>query len=467
MAPKTARAVTAQRLIAVFVGGLFVSAFAESQRSAVSVAALLSEDRPYVTLPASAFDDLGWDLPDGGRAVGAIADAAPGGAFDPKRLAQARPADLGYRAQWHVLRYTRYGLDWDITGLQLTPNAPQPGLPTLAIIHGGSANWYEFFVDPLNGPGLGQYLAQRIPIILITIPGNYLDGGWTETAFEQRLPGYVLGRTISPAEAKVRNAVFTFALAADGVRRLLEKTTTGPLLIVGHSTGGEFQFMLKESSLKSRLGDRSLGWGTGGPAVLTKDIDERMGERAARVVQYGKYPRVDTLRARDAVGYVSSAYIGPLNPVKGSSPLDVARGWFAAESRRRPQFKQVLQDMEHQGFIEHRARLEREIRDTLRGNPYGADADVVIPELFSTMSPSLSGYQKMVWVVGRLDNGHWDPIPDDARESQIAVRFRQENPGVPIRVLAVDAPITHYGHLERPRQLAAVLLDAARWVSAP
>ena len=456
-----------KRLIALIICTLLFGSLAESQRGAASVAALLSADRPYVTLPGTAFDALGWDLPDGGRTVRAIADAAPGGAFDPKQLEKARPADLGYRAQWHVLRYTRYGLEWDITGLQLTPNAPQPGLPTLAIIHGGSANWYEFFLDPLNGPGLGQYLAQRIPIVLLTIPGNYVDGGWTEPDFEQRVPGYLLGRTIPRAEAKVRNAVFTFALAAEGVRRLLEQATTGPLLSVGHSTGGEFQFMLKESSLKSRLGDRSLGWGTGGPASLTKDIDEAVGERAARVVQYGKYPRVETLRARDAAGYVSSAYIGPLNPVKGSSPLAVARGWFGAESRRRPQFKQVLQDMEHQGFTEHRVRLEREIREALRGNPYDVDADAVIPDLFSTMSPLLSGYRKMAWVVGRLDNGHWDPKPEDARESHIAARFRKENPGVPVRVIAVDAPLTHYGHLERPRQLAAVLLDAARWVSAP
>ena len=45
-----------------------------------------------------------------------------------------------------------------------------------------------------------------------------------------------------------------------------------------------------------------------------------------------------------------------------SSPLAIAQAWFAAENRRRPQFKQVLQDMEHQGLTEHRARLEREIR---------------------------------------------------------------------------------------------------------
>jgi pimeloyl-ACP methyl ester carboxylesterase len=438
---------------------------------AVTVAAgptvleLLSHDRPYAALPQSTFEQLGWELPDGGRAVKAIADPVPGGAFDPRRLETAK--GLGYRAKWHELRYRYYGLDWDITGLQLTPDKPDPAVPTLAIIHGGSANWYEFFVDPLNGPGLGQFLAQRVPVILITIPGNYTHGGWTDASFDRRVPGYVLDRKIAADEARLRNAVFTFKMAAEGVRQLLERTTTGPLLIVGHSTGGEFQFLLKDSSLKPRLRDRSLGWGTGGPAFITKEIDEAFGERADRVVSYGKYPRVDLLRARDAAGYVSSAYVGPLNPIKGATPLSVAQGWFAAENGRRPQFKQVLQDMEHQGFTEHRVRLEREIREALRDNKQGIDADTVTADLFVTMSPPLGGYAKMAWVVGRLDNGHWDEKTEAAREYQIALRFRKANPNAPIRVLLIDSPITHYAHIERPRQLAAVLLDAARWVAAP
>jgi pimeloyl-ACP methyl ester carboxylesterase len=437
--------------------------------SAQAIGRLLFEERDFSVVPADVFQALGWELPDRGRAVKAIADAAPGGAFDPRRLERIPAADLGYRATWHVVRYRYYGLDWDITGLQLSPNAVQPGLPTVAIINGGSANWYEFFLDPRNEPGLGQFLAQRIPVILISIPGNYADGGWTQPVFDQRVPGYVLGRTIPPAEASVRNAVYTFKLIAEGVRRLLEQTTKGPLLIVGHSTGGELQFLLKESSLKPRLLDRSLGWGTGGPASITRDIDEQFGERAARVVQYGKYPSVDRLRARDAAGYISSNYIGPLNPMQTpsvSSPLAVAEAWFAAENRRRPQFKQVLQDLEHQGMIEHRARLEQEIRNTVRGTPYGVDADEVIRDLFATMSPPLNGYRRMAWIVGRLDDGHWDPNPKQAREWNIAARFRKENPGSPIRLLLIDSPLSHYGHIERPKQLAAVILDAAKWLTA-
>ena len=143
------------------------------------VVELLRDDRPFHTVPADLFEQLGWALPDNGSSVKALADAASGGAFDPRRLESLPAARLGYRARWHVVRYKTYGLDWDIPALHLVPNNPIPGLPTVAIINGGSANWYEFFVDPLNRAGLGQYLAQRVPVLLITIPGNYrrrLDG---------------------------------------------------------------------------------------------------------------------------------------------------------------------------------------------------------------------------------------------------------------------------------------------------
>ena len=122
---------------------------------------LLEEDRPYHAVSPELFDQFGWDLPDKGSLVKALADGAPGGAFDPRKL-ESLPSDrLGYRAKWVEERYRVYGLDWDIPGLHLTPLRPIAGLPTLVIIHGGSANWYEFFVDQFNNPGVGQYLAQR------------------------------------------------------------------------------------------------------------------------------------------------------------------------------------------------------------------------------------------------------------------------------------------------------------------
>jgi hypothetical protein len=122
--------------------------------------------------------------------------------------------------------------------------------------------------------------------------------------------------------------------------------------------------------------------------------------------------------------------------------------------------------MEHQGLVELRPRLEKEIRDTLDKNPYGVVADEVIRDLFTTMSPPLDGYKKMAWVVGGLDDGHWDAKPARAREWNMAKRFRTANRASPIRILQIDAPLTHYGHIERPKQLAAVLLATIKWVKA-
>ena len=216
---------------------------------------LIGEDNPYSMVSSELFEQLGWDLPDGGRLVKQLAESTPGGAFDPKALEALPAEELGYHATWHVSRYTYYGLDWDITGLYLTPKDPVTGLPTVAFINGGSANWYEFFVDPSNDPGLAQYLAQKVPVLLITIPGNYKTGGWTEP-YAERKPAYLLDHDLSEEETQVRNAIFTFTLICDGVERLVKEVTQGPILLAGHSTGGEIQFLLKER-LRSRLNDFS------------------------------------------------------------------------------------------------------------------------------------------------------------------------------------------------------------------
>lgn len=178
---------------------------------------MLAKDQPYHTVSQQQFDQLGWDLPDGGNTVKAIADAAPGSAFDPRELEKQSPEKLGYKASWHELRYPVYGMDWDISGLYLVPNNPLPGMPTLVIVHGGSSNWYEFYVDPLNRAGIGQYLAQKIPVLLVTIPGNYRHGGWSDDQdYSKRIPGYLLDRDVAGEELKVRNAVYTFRVVTEG-----------------------------------------------------------------------------------------------------------------------------------------------------------------------------------------------------------------------------------------------------------
>lgn len=426
------------------------------------VVEMLAENRPYHRVPAELFEQLGWNLPDGGSTVKALADAAPGGAFDPRTLETTPVEKLGYRAKWHVLRYRMYGLDWDISGLQLTPNNPTRNLPTIAIINGGSANWYEFFLDPLNAPGLGQYLAQRVPVLLLTIPGNFRYGGWTEPDLAKRIPGYLLDRDVPPDEARVRHSVYTFRLVTEGVRRLVAAATTGPIVLVGHSTGGEIQFILKDSSLKPRLQGLSLGWGTGGPAALSG----MRGFRGPRTED--DYPPVWDLTPRPPSGY-ARGYLGPLNPLWDSSRsrLEIATRWMGLENTRRPQFKQTLQNIEHNSADNLRNHVAAEIRQALQGNKLGVKADEVIGDLFTTMHVSVTGYRKMIWTAGGLDDGHWNADPAKARELQVADEFRKANPGAPIRVLLFDVPMTHYGHIEKPRQLAGGLLAALTWLAQP
>ena len=92
------------------------------------VVALLGEDAPYHLVSEELFAGLGWELPDGGAAVSELAMAAPGGALDPRDLEAIAGDTLGYTARWHEVRFNTYGLDWDITGLHLTPSGPVPDL---------------------------------------------------------------------------------------------------------------------------------------------------------------------------------------------------------------------------------------------------------------------------------------------------------------------------------------------------
>ncbi|MBA2301821.1 MAG: alpha/beta fold hydrolase, partial [Acidobacteria bacterium] len=439
--------------LVVVLASRLVATQGQPTASEGEVLRLLQQERPYHAVSSTVFDQLGWPLPDAGAAVKALADAAPGGAFDPRRLEAIPAQQLGYRASWREVRYRVYGLDWDISALHLTPNQPVAGLPTVVIINGGSANFYEFFVTPLNEPGLGQYLAQRVPVVLITIPGNYRHGGWTEKQFEKRIPGYLLDRDVSAEEAKIRHSVYTFRVVTDGVKKLIEAHTTGPVVVVGHSTGGEVQFMLKDSSLKDRLRGLSFGWGTGGPAALST-MREFRGERTA-----DDYPAIWDLNPRPPSAY-ARGYLGPLNPVWDArqTRLEVATRWMGLEETRRPQFKQTLQNIEHNSADGLRDHVASQIRNVLKGNPYRIDPEEVIGDLFTTMRPTVSGYTKMIWTVAKLDDGHWNPDPAKAREVQVADQFRKANPGVPIRVLLFDVPMTHYGHIEKPRELAGGLV---------
>jgi len=432
---------------------------------------LLFEDQPYTMMSPDILNKLGEEsvLPDNGKGVQALADQSPLGAFDPRELEKLSATALGYKPAWAVVRFPCYGMDWDISGLRLESRCDTAAqLPWLVILNGGSANFYEFFLDPLNRPGLGQYLAQKANVLLVTIPGNFKYGGWTEPVSE-RSPQYLLDQDLPPDEVLVRNAIFTNRLIIAGLERLILAHTDGDVLIVGHSTSGEMAYLAKgTAALNERLKGRFLGWGSGGPAGLRKAWEEEQGLREASVRNVSKYPPLWQVRGRNADNYLRSGYIGPLNPCKapGLSDRDVAERWLSLEGRRRPNFKQVLQDVEHTGMVELLPKLKSELADVLARTGSKLKQTDIEADLFSANHSLLSGYRKMAWVVGKWDQGHWHKeSPQKARELTIADQFRSHNPGAEMRILVLDRPMTHYGHIEAPREVAGCLLAAARWLT--
>ncbi len=114
------------RAIVVLIAFLCVEAALAQISAEDEVVKMLAQLAPYHVVSPELFEGLGWELPDGGITVKALADATPGGALDPRELESIPVETLGYRASWHEVRFQVYGLDWDISGLQLMPANPLP-----------------------------------------------------------------------------------------------------------------------------------------------------------------------------------------------------------------------------------------------------------------------------------------------------------------------------------------------------
>ena len=70
------------------------------------------------------------------------------------------------------------------------------------------------------------------------------------------------------------------------------------------------------------------------------------------------------------------------------------------------------------------------------------------------------------FVIAEIGHNHQGSV-EQARELFVAEAFKKANPGIPVRVLVFDVPMSHYGHIERPRQLAGGLLAAVKWLYQP
>ena len=156
---------------------------------------------------------------------------------------------------------------WDIHGRLLTP--AKESIPGVAVvmIHGGAANEYEFLFTP-DGPeqyldltrnppetarvGVAQHIASLgVAVLAISLPGHYSRKPWPPIPTRQ--PEFIIGQIPGDEELKNRLAVYTFRMCLEAIKALIEQHLPDHKLYMwGHSTGGEYFYLMEQYGLKSK-----------------------------------------------------------------------------------------------------------------------------------------------------------------------------------------------------------------------
>jgi hypothetical protein len=335
---------------------------------------------------------------------------------------------------------------WDIHGRLFTPAKNSIPNTAVVMIHGGAANEYEFIFTP-DGPeeypdltktdpakarvGVAQHIASLgIPVLAISLPGHYSRKPWRPIA--ERRPEFVIGQVPDDAELKNRLAVYTFRMCTEAIKALVERSLPDhDIFMWGHSTGGEYFYLIEQYGLKNRL-IGGLGFGTGMPAWVRKEWDLACAEKSPEE-RAAPFRHLTDLSRRSPDSYIKSGYVGP------NQPWGSAEKWFELENHRRPQFKPFLQDIEHSA---HDVLLP-EIRRIS-----GLSDD----ELFITYKSDLNRLRgkKMLHIVGEYDKGHWVEGGERGLEFRREVyAFNRFSPYAKALRLIQVPNLTHYGHVER------------------
>ena len=333
---------------------------------------------------------------------------------------------------------------WDIHGRLFTP--AKVSIPNMAVvmIHGGAANEYEFIFTP-DGPeeypdlskhdpkqarvGVAQHIASLgILVLAISLPGHYSRKPWPSIA--ERRPEFIIGEIPSDTELKNRLAVYTFRMCTEAVKALVEKNLSQALFMWGHSTGGEYFYLMEQYGLKNKL-IGGLGYGTGMPAWVRKEWDLACAKKSPEE-RAAPFRNLTDLSRRSPKGYAKSGYVGP------NQPWGSVEKWFELENHRRPQFKPFLQDIE----LSAHDVLIPEIK-TISGLPDD--------ELFITYKSDLNRLRgkKLLHIVGEYDKGHWIEGGERGLEFRREVfAFKRFKPYADALRLVVVPNLTHYGHVE-------------------
>jgi hypothetical protein len=343
---------------------------------------------------------------------------------------------------------------WDIHGRLFTPATI--AIPDMAVvmIHGGAVNEYEFIFTP-DGPeeypdltqvdpaqarvGVAQHIASLgIPVLAISLPGHYSQKTWAP--IPERRPEFVIGEIPSDTELKNRLAVYTFRMCTEAIKALVEKNLKESIFMWGHSTGGEYFYLMEQYGLKNKL-IGGLGFGTGMPAWVRKEWDLACAKKSPEE-RAAPFRNLTDLSRRSPKGYAKSGYVGP------NQPWGTPERWFELENHRRPQFKPFLQDIEHSA---HDVLLP-EIKK-ISGLPDD--------ELFITYKSELDRLRgkKLLHIVGELDKGHWIEGGEKGLEFRREVfAFKRFKPHADALRLIVVPNLTHYGHVESYNERLANLM---------
>ena len=343
---------------------------------------------------------------------------------------------------------------WDIHGRLFTP--AEISLPNTAVvmIHGGAANEYEFIFTP-DGPedypdltqadptkarvGVAQHIASLgVPVLAISLPGHYRRKPWPSIA--ERRPEFVIGEVPNDEELKNRLAVYTFRMCVEAIKTLVENTLDESIFMWGHSTGGEYFYLMEQFGLKNKLLG-GLGFGTGMPAWVRKEWDLACAKKSPEE-RAAPFRNLTDLSRRSPKGYVKSGYVGP------NQPWGSVERWFELENHRRPQFKPFLQDIEHSA---HDVLLP-EIKKI---------SGLTDEELFITYKSDLHRLRgkKLLHIVGEYDKGHWTEGGERGLQFRREVyAFHRFKPYADALRLIVVPNLTHYGHVESYNERLANLM---------
>jgi pimeloyl-ACP methyl ester carboxylesterase len=375
----------------------------------------------------------------------------------------ARTAFTVREVQARVARYqnpARPGavFGWDIHGRLFTPAQKSIKDMAVVMIHGGAANECEFIFTP-DGPeayldltstdpekarvGVAQHIASLgIPVLALSLPGHYSSRAWPPIS--ERRPEFILGEIPGDEELRNRLAVYTFRMCLEAVKTLIEDSLPDcPVFCWGHSTGGEYFYLLEQYGLKNKL-IGGLGFGTGMPAWVRKEWDLACAEKSPEA-RAAAFRNITDLSRRSPTSYVKSGYVGP------NQPWGSAERWFELENHRRPQFKPFLQDIEHSA---HDVLLP-EIKK-ISGLPD--------PELFITYNAELRRLdgKKLLHIVGENDKGHWMEGGEKGLEYRREVyAFKRFQPYAKDLRLIIVPRLTHYGHVESYNECLANLMVTA------